>query len=126
MVLGELVTASPTLNKLLDTPLKATIAFRIGKLSKEIAPHIETFEQIRNELLEKYGDKQEVEAKEGAENQISYTFKNGSAEKFQKELVEMLDEKVDSLKIRKIKLKDLEKAGLTARELMSLEWLIAS
>ena len=122
MVLGELVTAAEAVGKLLDKPLRASLAFRIGKLSKEMAPHMETFEKVRQELLEKYGEK--VESEESEQGQVSYTFKNGGAEKFSLELQEMLDEKV-SFKVKKIKLKEFEDAGLTARDLMSLEWIIA-
>ena len=89
MVLGELVTAAEAVGKLLDKPLRASLAFRIGKLSKEMAPHMETFEKVRQELLEKYGEK--VESEESEQGQISYTFKNGGAEKFSLELQEMLD-----------------------------------
>ena len=123
MVLGELVTAAEAVGKLLDKPLRASLAFRIGKLSKEMAPHMETFEKVRQELLEKYGEK--VESEELEQGQVSYTFKNGGAEKFSLELQEMLDEKVDSFKIKKIKLKELENVDLTGRDMIALEWLIS-
>ena len=123
MVLGELVTADQALGKLLDTPLRASIAFRVGKLSKEVAIHLETFQKVRGELLEKYGTK--VEDDNAEEGQISYEFKNGTQEKFNKEIMELLDEEVEKFKDKKFKLKEIEDAGLTARELMSLEWLIS-
>lgn len=123
MVLGELVTADQALGKLLDTPLRASIAFRVGKLSKEVAIHLETFQKVRGELLEKYGTK--VEDDNAEEGQISYEFKNGTQEKFNKEIMELLDEEVEKFKVKKFKLKEIEDAGLTARELMSLEWLIS-
>lgn len=123
MVLGELVTAEQALAKLLDTPLRASVAFRVGKLSKEVAIHMETFQKVRQELLEKYGT--EVENDNAEEGQISYEFKNGTQEKFNKEIMELLDEEVEKFKVKKLKLKDIEDAGLTARELMSVEWLIS-
>ena len=123
MVLGELVTADQALGKLLDTSLRASIAFRLGKLSKEVAIHLETFQKVRGELLEKYGTK--VEDDNAEEGQISYEFKNGTQEKFNKEIMELLEEEVEKFKVKKFKLKDIEDAGLTARELMSLEWLIS-
>ncbi len=123
MVLGELVTAEQALAKLLDTPLRASVAFRVGKLSKEVAIHMETFQKVRQELLEKYGT--EVENDNAEEGQISYEFKNGTQEKFNKEIMELLEEEVEKFKVKKFKLKDIEDAGLTARELMSIEWLIS-
>ena len=121
MVLGEIVAGIEAINKLLDAPLKARTAFRLGKLSKELSPHFETYEKVRQELLEKFGEKVESDDESG---QVQYSFANGTAEKFQTELIAMLEEKVD-VKVRKIKLTELNGASLTARDMMALEWLIA-
>tara|TARA_Y100000310_G_scaffold80444_1_gene77099 strand:- start:618 stop:986 length:369 start_codon:yes stop_codon:yes gene_type:complete len=121
MVLGEIVAGIEAINKLLDAPLKARTAFRLGKLSKELAPHFETYEKVRGELLEKFGEKVDSDDENG---QVQYSFANGTAEKFQTELMAMLEEKVD-VKVRKIKVAELNGANLTARDMMALEWLIA-
>lgn len=121
MVLGEIVAGIEAINKLLDAPLKARTAFRLGKLSKELSPHFETYEKVRQELLEKFGEKVESDDENG---QVQYSFANGTAEKFQTELISMLEEKVD-VKVRKIKVAELNGANLTARDMMALEWLIA-
>ena len=121
MVLGEIVAGIEAINKLLDAPLKARTAFRLGKLSKELSPHFETYEKVRQELLEKFGEKVESDDENG---QVSYSFANGTAEKFQTELMAMLEEKVD-VKVRKIKVAELNGSSLTARDMMALEWLIA-
>ena len=57
MVLGEIVAGIEAINKVLDAPLKARTAFRLGRLSKELSPHFETYEKVRQELLEKFGEK---------------------------------------------------------------------
>jgi len=121
MVLGEIVAGIEAINKLLDAPLKARTAFRLSKLSKELQPHFETYEKVRQELLEKFGEKVESDEENG---QVQYSFANGTAEKFQTELIAMLEEKVD-VKVRKIKVTELNGANLTARDMMALEWLIA-
>ena len=121
MVLGEIVAGIEAINKLLDAPLKARTAFRLSKLSKELAPHFETYEKVRQELLEKFGKKVESDDENGS---VQYSFANGTAEKFQTELMAMLEEKVD-VKVRKIKVTELNGANLTARDMMALEWLIA-
>ena len=121
MVLGEIVAGFEAINKLLDAPLKARTAFRLGKLSKELSPHFETYEKVRQELLEKFGEKVESDDENG---QVQYSFANGTAEKFQTELIAMLEEKVD-VKVRKIKVAELNGTNLTARDMMALEWLIA-
>ena len=121
MVLGEIVAGIEAINKLLDAPLKARTAFRLGRLSKELSPHFETYEKVRQELLEKFGEKVDSDEENG---QIQYNFANGTAEKFQTELISMLEEKVD-VKVRKIKLSELNGANLTARDMMALEWRMA-
>ena len=123
MVLGEIVAGIEAINKLLDAPLKARTAFRLSKLSKELAPHFETYEKVRQELLEKFGTKVESDD-DTQEGQVQYTFANGTAEQFQAELIAMLEEKVD-VKVRKVKLNELNGSELTARDMMALEWLIA-
>ena len=123
MVLGEIVAGIEAINKLLDAPLKARTAFRLSKLSKELQPHFETYEKVRQELLEKFGTKVESDD-DTQEGQVQYTFANGTAEKFQAELIAMLEEKVD-VKVRKVKLNELNGSELTARDMMALEWLIA-
>ena len=123
MVLGEIVAGIEAINKLLDAPLKARTAFRLSKLSKELQPHFETYEKVRQELLEKFGTKVES-SDDSPEGQVQYTFANGTAEKFQAELIAMLEEKVD-VKVRKVKLNELNGSELTARDMMALEWLIA-
>ena len=123
MVLGEIVAGIEAINKLLDAPLKARTAFRLSKLSKELQPHFETYEKVRQELLEKFGTKVESDD-DTPEGQVQYTFANGTAEKFQEELIAMLEEKVD-IKVRKVKLNELNGSELTARDMMALEWLIA-
>ena len=123
MVLGEIVAGIEAINKLLDAPLKARTAFRLSKLSKELQPHFETYEKVRQELLEKFGTKVESDD-DTPEGQVQYTFANGTAEKFQAELIAMLEEKVD-VKVRKVKLNELNGSELTARDMMALEWLIA-
>ena len=123
MVLGEIVAGIEAINKLLDAPLKARTAFRLSKLSKELQPHFETYEKVRQELLEKFGTKVESDD-DTPEGQVQYTFANGTAEKFQTELIAMLEEKVD-IKVRKVKLNELNGSELTARDMMALEWLIA-
>ena len=118
MVLGEIVAGIEAINKLLDAPLKARTAFRMSKLSKELQPHFETYEKVRQELLEKFGTKVESDD-DTPEGQVQYTFANGTAEKFQEELIAMLEEKVD-VKVRKVKLSELNGSELTARDMMAL------
>ena len=54
MQLGEVVTAMPAIQKLMDASLSASIAFRIAKFAKEVEPHVTSYEKVRQELLEKF------------------------------------------------------------------------
>ena len=119
MQLGEVVTAMPAIQKLMDASLSASIAFRIGKFAKEVEPHITTYEKVRQELLEKFGTKGDEEEN----GQVQYSFANGTSEKFMTELTTLLEEKVN-LKFKKMKVSDLEGAELTPRDMMSLEWAL--
>ena len=120
MQLGEVAAAMPTIQKLMDSKVKAVIAFRLAKFAKQVEPHMESYDKIRQELLEKYGTKGEAEGEAG---QVRYTFENGQAEKFSAELTKLLDEKID-LKIKKFKVSDFKDAELTPRDMLSLEWAL--
>ena len=121
MQLGEVAAAMPTIQKLMDSTLKVSVAFRLAKFAKQVEPHMESYDKLRQELLEKYGTKDEAEGEDG---QVRYTFKNGQAEKFAKELEELLQEKVD-LKIKKFKISDIDDAELTPRDILSIEWALS-
>jgi len=119
MQLGEVVTAMPAIQKLMDATLSANVAFRIAKFAKEVEPHVTSYEKVRQGLLEKFGTKGDEETN----GQIQYSFVDGTSEKFMKELTSLLEEKVD-LKFKKMKVSDLEGAELTPRDMMSLEWAL--
>ena len=117
MQLGEVVTAMPAIQKLMDASLSASIAFRIAKFAKEVEPHVTSYEKVRQELLEKFGTKGDEEEN----GQVQYSFANGTSEKFMTELTNLLEEKVN---LKKVKVSDLEGAELTPRDMMSLEWAL--
>ena len=121
MQLSQIAGAMPTIQKLMDSTLKVSVAFRLAKFAKQVEPHMESYDKLRQELLEKYGTKDEDEGEDG---QVRYTFKNGQAEKFAKELEELLQEKVD-LKIKKFKISDIDDAELTPRDILSIEWALS-
>jgi len=121
MQLSQIAGAMPTIQKLLDSSLKVNIAFRIAKFAKDIEPHMESYEKLRGELLEKYGTKDGSESEGGQER---YIFKNGQAEKFSAELTKLLDEEID-LKVKKIKINDLKGAELTPRDILALDWALS-
>ena len=100
MQLSQIAGAMPTIQKLLDSSLKVTIAFRLAKFAKEVEPHMESYEKLRGELLEKYGTLDSTEE----DGQSRYIFENGQAEKFTAELTKLLDEEID-LKVKKFKIK---------------------
>ena len=120
MQLSQIAGAMPTIQKLMDSTLKVSVAFRLAKFAKQVEPHMESYDKIRQELLEKYGTKGEAEGEDG---QVRYTFENGQAEKFTAELTKLLDEKID-LKIKKFKVSDFKDAELTPRDMLSLEWAL--
>ena len=120
MQLSQIAGAMPTIQKLLDSSLKVTIEFRLAKFAKEVEPHMESYEKLRGELLEKYGTLDSTEE----DGQSRYIFENGQAEKFTAELTKLLDEEID-LKVKKFKISDLKDAELTPRDILSLEWALS-
>jgi hypothetical protein len=58
MLLGELKTAEPALNKIMAAELPVNLAYRYHKIMQKIGEENAPIEETRVELIKKYGEKQ--------------------------------------------------------------------
>ena len=88
MKLAEVLELSKELVQLNSEKLKISDKWEIKKTFEATKKHSEDFEKLRNEALEKYGVL--------AEDKKSYSFpKEGSLEKFNAELSELLNKEIE-------------------------------
>lgn len=117
--MGDLLNATDTLQKLSQQELKARLALQIARMLKEAEREIQNFNEIRMNLIKKYGEKDES-------GEI-ITDDNGnckiipeSVTVFSKELNELVEMEVE-INANKIKLDDLDSLDFTPSEMVTLE-----
>tara|TARA_Y100000310_G_scaffold320649_1_gene377309 strand:+ start:519 stop:827 length:309 start_codon:yes stop_codon:yes gene_type:complete len=100
----------------MNEPIKANVAFRISKLSRKIESQANTFSEVKNKMIEKYGEKNGDGSKH-----ITQDMKNW--DKYEKEITELLNEDVD-LKFKKITLASISNVKLSPLQIEAIGWLI--
>lgn len=117
--MSDLLNATDTLQKLSQKELKARLALQIARMLKEAEREIQNFNEIRMNLINKYGEK-------GEDNQL-ITDDNGNCKinpdeisTFTKELNDVVEMEVE-INANKIKLDDLANLDFTPGEMVALE-----
>lgn len=117
--MSDLLNATDTLQKLSQKELKARLALQIARMLKEAEREIQNFNEIRMNLIKKYGEKDE--------NGEIITDDNGnckiipeSVTVFSKELNELVEMEIE-INANKIKLDDLDNLDFTPGEMVALE-----
>jgi hypothetical protein len=110
----ELLNAREPLIKLSNQSIPVIVAFRLLKILKSVNEELSRFDEIRSNLLKKYGSL-------NSENQFHISEENSVL--INSELTPILEETVN-LDFAKIDLNDFKDANMTAFELMAIEKFI--
>ncbi len=122
MKLLRLINAERALGTLGNTKgLSSITAYRISKNIKAVLEEIKAYNDTRTKTCEEYADKD----KEGKPiiKDNKYIMSTEKEVQLNDELGKLLNEDVD-IQIKKIKLNDIDKAGLSPMELDSIEFMI--
>jgi lipoate-protein ligase A len=84
--LVDIYNSVPVMNKILETPLPASVSFQLSKLLKTLNDEMKSIEEQRIKLVEKYGNKSETQ-----ETVVSEENK----EKFLQEFSDLLNTEVE-------------------------------
>lgn len=111
-----------SLNLLAAKPLPVKLSYRLSKLIRKIAKEHELLQEVRNKLVEKYGE----ERKEGG-YQITPDGENWDV--YQTEPEELLDEEVELTGMERLPFSEFEKLEsinilIEPQVFLSLDWLI--
>lgn len=117
MKLSQLVNSAAALRRLNAQPVKARVAFHLGKISRLIEPELKTYDEARVKLLKELGtvnpdDPQRYELGE-------------NAPKFVEEINELLAQEVEIF-FRPVPFADIEHTEISVSDLLALDWLIES
>ena len=110
--LGEIYGLTRSLQKITDKELPIKVSFRIYKFLKDSTSEMETLEQSRVKLVEKYADT----PKEGEEMKVS----DANRGKFQEEFSGLLNEEVD-ISFEPISIDDLGDISISTNDLLPLQ-----
>jgi hypothetical protein len=114
MKLVDIQRAKPALTKILNANLPIKVAFRLGRLAKEVDKVLVEIEDIRSKLVQKYGSTTEQGVSVKPEN----------IAKFQEEFSSFLSEESIDLDVEPIKLDLLGDLELTPLDVVSLDFLL--
>jgi hypothetical protein len=113
--LSEMFGITRSLPKLAEKELPVKISYRLMKLLKQCSLEMETLEEARVKLVEKYSEKVE------GEDQVKVSDEN--TEKFQKEFGDLLAEEVE-VDFDPIDISDLGDIPFSTNDLVPLEKII--
>ncbi len=115
MTVGQLISATEPLKKILECSLPVKISFRLAKFINDVQPALTAYEDARIKLVQSLGSSQE----DG-----SWTLDTPeSKQNFADELKELMQEKINC-EAPTLKLDDLNGVTLTPTECSSIVWLI--
>jgi len=118
LTLDNLINSINILQRISSEPLKAKTAYVVAKLIKAADAEMTNFNEIRFNLIDKYGEKDENgEFKTDGNNVI---LKKETVDDFNKELRELLNTSL-TFNVNKLNLDDLESINFTPAEMIQLE-----
>ena len=114
LTLAQIKNAELSITKLLTSPLPVRISYRLSKVVKIISTELQQFEELRQKLVEKYGE---------TDSSGMVTVTQTNPPPFLAEINGLLDEFIEFPDV-KISLDDLGDVKLSAVEMTTLEpWI---
>lgn len=117
--LEDLINSTEALQKLSNTSLKARPAFTVSKMLKEAEKELANFNEVRMNLINKYGEKDE-EGKLITDENDNCKITAEHINDFSNELQELVATTIE-INANKLTLEDLGDADFTPSEIAALE-----
>lgn len=117
--LEDLINSTEALQKLSNTSLKARPAFTVSKMLKEAEKELANFNEVRMNLINKYGEKDE-EGKLITDENDNCKITAEHINNFSNELKELVATTIE-INANKLTLEDLGNADFTPSEIAALE-----
>lgn len=117
--IADLLNSTDVLQKLAGKELKAKLAWQVGRMLKEAEKEIQSFNETRMQLINKYGSKDENGELVMDENN-NCKIEPESINNFSNELNELIESEIE-INAHKIKIDDIENINFTPSEMAQLE-----
>ena len=124
MVIKDILNSMEALNKLNNAHgMSSVVAFRIGKNIKAIEGEFKVFNDVRTKLLEESANKDENGEPIINKETNNYDIPQDQLQKIIQEIDNLQNEEI-SIDIKKVSIEDISQAGLSPKELMSIEFML--
>lgn len=117
--LRNIVESIDVLSKLAQKPMKAKLAYNVGRMLKQVENEMNSFNTTRMDLIKKYGEKDE-NGELIVYDDNNYRVSQESVQEFNDEFNELIASTIE-LNANKINFEDLEELDFTPQEMVLLE-----
>lgn len=122
VTINDILNAANIVRVLGNTPMKAKSAYKIVKLKNIIEKEYNTFQEIRDNVIKKYGEYDENGNLKIKDN--NYIIKEECYNDFNREINELLNEEID-ISVSPLEMNDFEEHTFTPNDMEALAPFIA-
>jgi len=117
--LSDVVNATETFNKIMQQSFKGSLAFKIARLARELDKEMQTFNEERQKIIQKYGNKDEngelIIDKNG-----NVKFDNTKLEEINQEFNSLLETELE-INADKLPMDSIDNFEITPQEMLNIE-----
>lgn len=117
--LNDVVNATKTFNKIMQQSFKGSLAFKIARLARELDTEMKTFNEERQKIIQKYGNKDENGELIVDENG-NVKFDNTKLEEINQEFSSLLETELE-INADKLPMDSIDNFEITPQEMLNIE-----
>ena len=117
--LSDIVNATETFNKIMQQSFKGSLAFKIARLARELDKEMQTFNEERQKIIQKYGNKDENGELIIDENG-NIKFDNANIEEINQEFNSLLETELE-INADKLPMDSIDNFEITPQEMLNIE-----
>ena len=117
--LNDVVNATETFNKIMQQSFKGSLAFKIARLARELDTEMKTFNEERQKIIQKYGNKDENGELIVDENG-NVKFDNTKLEEINQEFSSLLETELE-INADKLPMDSIDNFEITPQEMLNIE-----
>ena len=117
--LNDVVNATETFTKIMQQSFKGSLAFKIARLARELDTEMKTFNEERQKIIQKYGNKDENGELIVDENG-NVKFDNANIEEINQEFSSLLETELE-INADKLPMDSIDNFEITPQEMLNIE-----
>jgi len=117
--LSDIVNATETFNKIMQQSFKGSLAFKIARLARELDKEMQTFNEERQKIIQKYGNKDENGELIIDENG-NIKFDNADLIEINQEFNSLLETELE-INADKLPMDSIDNFEITPKEMLNIE-----